>query len=72
MLVKAGKYMSMDKGPMADKTPSTKIILVREDIRRTNFIFLKPLKYDPFFENDAFHMDNDGSEIGISMFDFYK
>lgn len=72
MLVKAGKYMSMDKGPMADKTPSTKIILVREDIRRTNFIFLKPLNYDPFFENEALCFVYDESKVWGVMFDFYK
>lgn len=48
MFVKAGRYMSMDSGPMADKTPKTKIILVREDICKAEFIFLKPLNYDPF------------------------
>lgn len=39
MFLKAGRYMSMDKGPMADNTPKTKIILVRGDIRRADFIF---------------------------------
>jgi hypothetical protein len=29
MFLKAGKYMSMDKGPMADKIPRIKIIFVR-------------------------------------------
>ena len=48
MFVNAGKYMSMDNGPMADKTPKTKIILVREDMSKANFIFLKLLNYDPF------------------------
>ena len=59
MLVKAGKYMSMDKGPMADKTPKTKIILVREDMRRSDFIFLKLLNYDPFLGIEASGLDYD-------------
>jgi hypothetical protein len=45
MFLKAGKYMSMDKGPMADKMPSIKIIFVRfAEVSIIEGVFLEEAK----------------------------